>query len=91
MTNQSNTELSPISQQIWDLKYRLKTPEGTPLDAAVEDTWTRVAKAIAEAEAPDQRDHWQARFFDILEGFDFLPAGRILAGAGAERSVTLFN
>lgn len=80
---------APIATQIWDLKYRLKTPEGVALDERVEDTWARVAKALAAPEAEPAR--WEPVFYAAMEGFRFLPAGRILAGAGTGRRVTLFN
>ncbi|WP_142848993.1 LAGLIDADG family homing endonuclease [Telmatospirillum sp. J64-1] len=78
-----------ISRQIWDMKYRLKTPEGQPVDATIEDSWRRVARSLAQPEADPVR--WEAEFYDILDGFKFLPAGRILSGAGTDRRVTLFN
>ncbi len=83
--------MHPIAEQIWDMKYRLRGEDGTPVDLTVEDTWTRVATALAAAEAPETRGHWQARFHDAMAGYRFLPAGRILAGAGTGRDVTLFN
>ena len=83
------TEIAPISQQIWDMKYRLKNAEGQPSDKTVADTWRRVAKALASVEAEPAL--WEDRFFEAMDDFKFLPAGRILSGAGAERRVTLFN
>jgi len=83
------TEMLPISSRIWDMKYRLKAADGTPVDRTIEDSWRRVARALAAVEAAPAR--WEPAFYDALEGFGFLPAGRILAGAGAERQVTLFN
>ena len=80
---------TPIAAQIWDMKYRFKAADGTPLDGTVEDTWRRIARALAEVEA--QPAVWETRFYAALEGFRFLPAGRITAGAGTGRSVTLFN
>ncbi|MEM8789804.1 MAG: adenosylcobalamin-dependent ribonucleoside-diphosphate reductase [Pseudomonadota bacterium] len=80
---------APIAEQIWDMKYRLKAADGTPLDQTVEDSWRRVARALAAVE--DDPDAWEPRFYAALEDFRFLPAGRILAGAGTDRSVTLFN
>jgi ribonucleoside-diphosphate reductase alpha chain len=80
---------APIASQIWDMKYRLKASDGTPIDATVQDTWSRIARALASVEADPA--HWEAKFFQALEGFKFLPAGRITAGAGTGRSVTLFN
>jgi ribonucleoside-diphosphate reductase alpha chain len=83
------TTVAAISQQIWDMKYRLKLLDGQPVDKTVGDTWTRVAKALAEPE-PNPAE-WTGRFAEALCDFQFLPAGRILAGAGTGRTVTLFN
>ena len=81
--------VSPISQQIWDMKYRLKSADGDPVDKSIEESWARVASALASAEA--EPEAFQDEFYDALTDFRFLPAGRILAGAGAGRDVTLFN
>ena len=83
--------MSAISQNIWDMKYRLKQPDGTPVDADVAGTWARVALALAQAEPPEQRTARAQEFAHALAGHKFLPAGRILAGAGTGRDVTLFN
>ncbi len=80
---------APIAEQIWDMKYRFKDAGGKPIDETVEDSWRRVARALAAVEKTPEV--WEAKFYDALDGFKFLPAGRILAGAGTERSVTLFN
>lgn len=80
---------APISEQIWDMKYRFKESGGKPLDETVEDSWRRVARSLASVEKHPEL--WEAKFYDALEGFKFLPAGRILAGAGTGRNVTLFN
>jgi len=83
--------IAPISQQIWDMKYRLKEAEGTAVDATIEDTWARVAKSLAAVEPEAERGRWSADFATALADFRFLPAGRIIAGAGTGRRVTLFN
>jgi ribonucleoside-diphosphate reductase alpha chain len=80
-----------VSLQIWDMKYRLKDADKNPIDLTVEDSWSRIAKALAEAEPEGTRAEQEARFFDALSGFRYLPAGRITAGAGTGRNVTLFN
>ncbi len=80
---------APIAEQIWDMKYRLKEADGTPIDTSVEDTWRRIARALAVVEKDPVL--WEERFYAALEGFKFLPAGRITAGAGTGRAVTLFN
>ena len=78
---------APIAEQIWTMKYRYITDDGG--DASVEDTWRRIARSLAEVEA--EPEIWEDRFYDALEDFKFLPAGRITAGAGTGRKVTLFN
>ncbi len=82
--------LIPLSQQIWDAKYRFTGPGGSA-DQSIEDTWARVARAAASAEPEQSRKVWERRFLDAMAGFAFIPAGRILAGAGTGRGVTLFN
>lgn len=89
--SQQAVSQSTVSQSIWDMKYRLKAPDGTPIDRDVSESWSRVALALAQAEAPDQRIGRALGFAHALAGHKFLPAGRILAGAGTGRSVTLFN
>ena len=83
------TEAADLPTQIWDMKYRLKDEAGQPIDATRADSWRRVATALASVET--QPDLWGRRFFDAMSTHRFLPAGRIIAGAGTQRSVTLFN
>jgi ribonucleoside-diphosphate reductase alpha chain len=80
---------APIAEQIWDMKYRFKDADGKPLDATVEDSWRRIARALATVEKDAPK--WEDKFYSALEDFKFLPAGRITAGAGTARKVTLFN
>ena len=80
---------APIAEQIWDMKYRFKEADGTPIDVTVEDTWRRIARSLASVEKDPSA--WEGKFYDALADFKYLPAGRITAGAGTARSVTLFN
>lgn len=80
---------APIAEQIWDMKYRFKEADGTAIDASVEDSWHRIARALASVEKDPSQ--WEGKFFNALEDFKYLPAGRITAGAGTGRAVTLFN
>ncbi|MBW8371132.1 MAG: adenosylcobalamin-dependent ribonucleoside-diphosphate reductase [Thiobacillus sp.] len=73
-----------ISRHIWETRYRAAD------EAGVAASWRRVAQAIAQAEG-DAREQWAERFYALLDGFRFLPGGRILAGAGTRHRVTLFN
>ena len=77
-----------VSRRIWEIKYRYCRPDGTCEDT-IHDSWRRVAAALAAAE--EDSAFWQDRFYSILDDFRFLPAGRILAGCGTGRHVTLFN
>src|SRR6201981_2150998 len=82
--------VASISQQIWDMKYRLKGPSGEPLDKTIEETWRRVATALAMPERDPTL--WAEKFYAAMSDFKFLPAGRVVAGAGSRRSGgTLFN
>jgi len=85
------TAISAISHQIWDMKYRLKTAADDAVDKTIEDTWARIANALADPEHPSVRDEWAEKFEAAMSDFRFLPAGRIVAGAGTDRDVTLFN
>ncbi len=80
---------APIAEQIWDMKYRFKQADGTPIDQTVEDSWRRIARDLARVEKDPA--HWEEKFYAALEDFKYLPAGRITAGAGTARQVTLFN
>src|SRR5260370_11365603 len=77
-----------VSQRIWDMKYRFRDVCGGG-DGDLEATWWRVARALAGPER--EPDLWAGRFHEALQGFKFLPAGRVIAGAGTGRTVTLFN
>src|ERR671912_2933252 len=79
---------APVSQRIWDMKYRFRDASGAA-DADLDATWWRVARALAASERDPEL--WAGRFHDALQGFKFLPAGRVIAGAGTGRSVALFN
>jgi ribonucleoside-diphosphate reductase alpha chain len=77
-----------LSRHVWDTKYRLRIA-GHAEDGSIEDTWRRIARSLASIE--QEPAVWERRFYDVLADFRFLPAGRIQAGAGTGRRVTLFN
>jgi ribonucleoside-diphosphate reductase alpha chain len=81
--------VAAISQRIWDMKYRLKGSDGAPVDKTLEDTWARIARALAAEERDPAA--WTGPFQSALEDFKFGPAGRMGAGAATDRNVTLFN
>jgi len=89
LTPLSQDGLTPIATFIWQQKYRLRQADGTPVDREIVDTWRRVANALAQPEADPAL--WAERFMAAMDGFQFIPAGRIIAGAGSGRRVTLFN
>jgi len=80
---QKHIEIQDASLDIWDKKYRLKDKQDNPVDADVEATYARVAKALADVEEPALRDKWQERFtWALRQGA--IPAGRIISNAGAQ-------
>ena len=78
-----------ISGFIWDRKYRYRKASQI-IDVDLSATWRRVAHALAMAE-PSDPAVWEQMFYNVLEDFRFLPGGRILAGAGTDNEVTLYN
>ena len=83
------SSIAAISQQIWDMKYRFKSADGEAIDKTIDDTFHRVGTALAQAETSPE--DYADEFYEALRDFRFLPAGRIMSGAGTERDVTLFN
>ncbi len=79
-----------LAEEIWTAKYRFQTSAGEG-DDSFAATAARVARAVAAAESSECRSSWEARFRDAIQDFRFIPAGRVLAGAGTDRAVTLFN
>ncbi|WP_394003630.1 adenosylcobalamin-dependent ribonucleoside-diphosphate reductase [Luteimonas sp. WGS1318] len=75
--------MQPASTDIWDKKYRLKTKQGVAVDADIDGTYQRVARALSEAEAtPEKQKYWNERFLWALRR-GAIPAGRITSNAGA--------
>ena len=84
--------LPAISGDIWQMKYRFTGSPEIAADKTVAESWRRVARALASAEPKAGQERREAEFYDALSGYRFLPAGRILSGAGTGRTkVTLFN
>ena len=71
------------SLDIWDKKYRLTAKDGTPIDRTMDDTYKRVARALADVEKEEVREHWYEQFLWALRR-GAIPAGRITSNAGAQ-------
>jgi len=71
------------SLDIWDKKYRLTAKDGAPIDGVMDDTYKRVARALADVEHEDVREHWYEQFLWALRRGS-IPAGRIVSNAGAQ-------
>ncbi|GGC08748.1 hypothetical protein GCM10011352_38880 [Marinobacterium zhoushanense] len=84
-----SSPINPVSYTLWRDKYRFVDDQGVAEDS-IDASWQRVARALARAESRERR-RWAGRFHALLADFTFLPGGRILAGAGSGRRVTLFN
>src|ERR1041385_1639815 len=75
--------MQPASYDIWDKKYRLKSKKGEPVDASIDHTYQRVARALSEAEGtPEKQKYWYERFVWALRR-GAIPAGRVTSNAGA--------
>ena len=74
--------MQSASEDIWDKKYRLKTKDGQAIDTSVDATYQRVARALADVEQQDARQHWYEKFLWALR-HGAIPAGRITSNAGA--------
>ena len=75
--------LQPASYDIWDKKYRLKSKQGEPVDASIDHTYQRVARALSDAEAtPETQMSWTEGFLWALRR-GAIPAGRVTSNAGA--------
>lgn len=86
------TQLEGIRQKVFMDRYSLKDAAGQALEHHPEQLWARVARGIAEVEkTPETRAEWEKKFYDALSDFQFVPGGRILAGAGSGHSVTYYN
>src|SRR5690348_10532912 len=91
-SSQKMTQLEGIRQKVFMDRYSLKDPSGQPLEFYPEQLWARVARGIAEVETtPEKQAYWEKRFYDTLSDFQFVPGGRILAGAGTGHQVTFYN
>ncbi|MEX0709286.1 MAG: adenosylcobalamin-dependent ribonucleoside-diphosphate reductase [Woeseia sp.] len=73
----------PASLDIWKAKYRLCAKDGSPIDQTTDDTYKRVARALADVEAEPLRDTWYEKFLWALRA-GAIPAGRITSNAGAQ-------
>ena len=81
--NAADIPYQPASLDIWDKKYRLKAKDNTVVDVTLDDTYKRVARALAEVEATsDLQAHWHEQFLWALR-HGAIPAGRITSNAGA--------
>src|SRR5579864_4279261 len=70
------------SIDIWDKKYRLTAKDGSPIDKSMDDTYQRVARALADVEREELREPWYDSFLWALRR-GAIPAGRVTSNAGA--------
>src|SRR5712692_9457355 len=91
-SSQKMTQLEGIRHKVFMDRYSLKDPSGKPLEFYPEQLWARVARGIASVEPTEElQAGWEKRFYEALSDFQFVPGGRILAGAGSGHAVTYYN
>src|SRR5437763_4441762 len=89
---EQQTQLEGIRQKVFMDRYSLKDASGQPLEYYPEHLWARVARGIAAVEPTEEKQaDWEKRFYEALSDFQFVPGGRILAGAGSGHQVTFYN
>lgn len=84
-------KLDGIRQKVFMDRYSLKDEKGNPTELTPNEMWRRVARGIAAGEKKADQKKWEERFYQAMEDFKFVPAGRILSGAGTGYQVTYFN
>lgn len=84
-------KLTGIRQKVFLDRYALKDQDGSLLEHAPEQMWHRVARGIAQNEKKKDQEKWEEEFYRVMDDFKFVPAGRILSGAGTGYQVTYFN
>ncbi len=91
VSEEQMTQLEGIRQKVFMDRYSLKDAGGNALEFYPEQLWRRVARGIAAVEPEEKRDEWEQQFYEALSNFQFVPGGRILAGAGTGHQVTYYN
>jgi ribonucleoside-diphosphate reductase alpha chain len=85
-------KLDGVREKVFSDRYSLKDKKGNPIEKSPEEMWRRVAKGIAKVEKTAKlRKEWEDKFVQAMEGFKFVPGGRVLAGAGTGYAVTFYN
>ncbi|MDO8269973.1 MAG: adenosylcobalamin-dependent ribonucleoside-diphosphate reductase [Candidatus Levybacteria bacterium] len=84
-------ELTGIRQKVFLDRYALKDKDGELIEKTPEEMWKRVAWGISQNEKKKDQAHWEKEFYRVMDEFKFVPAGRILSGAGTNYQVTYFN
>lgn len=88
----TRTELEDLRNTIFVDRYSLKNEDGEPVEKYPEQMWMRVARGVAQFENSKKlQKEWTQKFYEVMDGFKFVPAGRILSGAGTGYEVTFFN
>ena len=85
------TNFDGIREKVFLDRYALKDKEGALIEHTPEEMWRRVARGIAANEKKKDQKQWESAFYEVMQDFKFVPAGRILSGAGTEYQVTYFN
>ncbi|MFA9288371.1 MAG: adenosylcobalamin-dependent ribonucleoside-diphosphate reductase [Weeksellaceae bacterium] len=84
-------KLEGVSEKVFIDRYSLKDKAGNPLEKTPEEMWKRIADAVAKQEKPAVREKWAKAFYSAMDNFQYVPGGRILAGAGTGFAVTFYN
>ena len=88
----SGTELTDIRRKLFLDRYALKNDEGDAIEKYPEQSWRRMSWALAQTEKTKKdRVHWEKKFYEAMDGFKFVPAGRVWCSAGTGTKATMIN
>lgn len=84
-------KLTGLSEKVFLDRYSLKNKTGDATEKTPDEMWKRIARAVAAIERPEQKKRWEKEFYSVMDGFKYVPGGRILSGAGTGYGVTYYN
>jgi len=90
--NSEGTKLKGIREKLFMDRYSLKDKNGKSIEKYPEQSWKRMSKALAQVESTvAKKTKWEKKFYEAMEGFKFVPAGRVWCSAGTGTSATMIN
>jgi len=88
----NGTKLEGIRKQLFEDRYAMRNEEGEIVEKYPEQSWRRMAHALAQAEKTKKlQEFWEEEFYSAMTDFKFVPAGRVWCSAGTGTIATMIN